>query len=447
MQQDTTGQLEFTAVDGKRILAVFDEPCVTSDFGSLLLSEVERHVGVVKALSEACGDSRRQSHVKHSSFDVCLQRVLQICCGYYDANDCDHLRDDPALKVSVGRDPIDGDALCSQPTMSRLENSVTTRDLLRMGYGLIDNFTSSYDEPPKAIVLDMDPTADRAYGQQQLTFFNAFVGGYCFMPYHIYEGSSGKLITTVFRTGKSPSGKEIISILKRVVRRIRQAWPETEIVFRADGHHASGEVLNWLDEHRLIYVIALPQNKALNRRMEFFREGLQKAWERTGRPCRRFHSFQYGAGTWDRQRRVIARGMRSANGMDVRYIVTNLPKAGSRYLYETVYCGRGNAELMIKEHKCFLGSDRTSCHRKEANQFRLFLHSAAYVLMHALREKLLKATELARAQFDTIRLRLLKIGATVEVKKTLVRFHLPAAYPLKGILAHAADLLATGFQT
>jgi len=447
MHQDTTGQLELTALNGKRVLAVFDEPLVTSDFGAVVGAEVEQSVGIVRAITDALSDGRRQSHVKHGQFEMSLQRVIQIMCGYWDADDCDHLKDDPALKTAVGRDPLADPSLCSQPTMSRLENAVTVRDLLRVGYAIVDNFVASYATAPEYIVLDMDPTSDRAYGQQQLTFFNKFVGGYCFMPYHVYEGLSGKLITTVFRTGTTPSSEEIIAVLKRVVRRIRQSWPDVQILFRADSYHARDKVLDWIEDHGLVYVMALQQNKVLNRQMSFLRDELEKGWWNRGRECRRYHSFRYAAQHWRQERRVIARGIRSANGVDVRYIITNLEQTGAKYLYETVYCSRGKVELMIKEHKLFLGSDRTSCHRKEANQFRLFLHSAAYVLMHALRDKYLSGTELAQAQFDTIRLRLLKIGARTEVKKTLVRFHLPASYPLKPVLSTVVNALNPAFQT
>lgn len=447
MMKDNPEQLELKGLSGKRLTAVFDEPSVTSDFGSLLLREIEDNVGVVRALAGAVSDHRRQSHVRHGSEELCMQRVAQIACGYYDANDCDQLRNDPAFKAVVGRDPVDDAALGSQPTMSRLENSFTIRNLLRMGYAIIDNFTDSYDREPECIVLDMDPTCDRTYGQQEFSFFNSFAGGYCFMPCHIYEGLSGKLIATVLRTGKAPSGEEIVAILKRVVGRLRRAWSETRIIFRADSHHCRYEVLEWLENNGLDYIIAVQANAALDRQVAHMRDGMQKSWETTGREIRRFHSFGYAAGTWNRSRRIIARCLRSKNGSDARYVVTNMEATGAKYLYETVYCGRGKAELMIKEHKLFLGSDRTSCHRKEANQFRLFLHSAAYVLMHALREKALKGTALATAQFDTIRLRLLKIGARTEVKKSLVRFHLPLSYPLKETLHDALGNLKTAFQT
>jgi hypothetical protein len=402
---------------------------------------MEKQVGIVRAIADAIPDGRRQSHVRHTVHDMGLQRVAQIMCGYWDADDCDELRADPAFKTALGRDPVTDDPLCSQPTMSRLENSLSIRELLRIGYAIIDNFISSYESAPAVIVLDMDPTVDRTHGRQQLTFFNAFADSHCFMPFHVYEGLSGKLITTVLRTGKTPNGKEIIAVLRRIVQRLRQAWPNTKIIFRADSHHSSSEVLDWLEDNGLFYVLALQQNRLLNESVGFLRKELQRAWERTGQAYRRFHSFHHKGGTWRQARRVIARGVRSGNGLDVRYIVTNLQDVGAKYLYETVYCSRGKVELMIKEHKLFLGSDRTSCHRKEANQFRLFLHSAAYVLMHALRETCLKGTELARAQFDTIRLRLLKIGARAEVKKTFTRFHLPACYPLKDTLSTVVQQL------
>ena len=290
----------------------------------------------------------------------------------------------------------------------------------------------------------MDPTADVAHGQQQLALFNAFEGEYCFMPFHVYEGLSGKFITTVLRAGKSPTAQEILSVLKRIVRRIRRVWPDVEIVFRGDSHHTKPEAMEWLEARGLQFITGLGPNRRLDALFAPAIRAAEKKYreqKQVGRPVRVYARDFYAAVSWNKPRRVVCRVQVSAQGTDTRYVATSFQAAGAQYLYDIVYCGRGKMELMIKDHKVALRSDRTSCHRKEANQFRLFIHSAAYVLMHALRANLLKGSELAHAQFDTIRLRLLKIGTRLEVGRTFLRFHFPASYPMPEVLRRASAIL------
>jgi hypothetical protein len=441
MNDTTTSQIEFAPLKGKKITALFDEPRVSSDGGVLYMREVDQQIGLMDRLVEAIDDPRRQTHIDHTLPELLRQRTYQISCGYEDADDCDHLRADPALKTAVGRDPQDDPDLGSQPTMTRLENAVTRRDLLRLGYAFIDHFIASYETRPELIVLDMDPTADHAHGHQQLTFFNAYEDEYCFMPFHVYEGLSGKYITSVLRAGKTPTAAEILSVLKRIVRRIRRTWPEVRIVFRADSHHTKPAVMTWMEANNVEFVTGLSRNSKLNELFTLAIKEAEKKFQRAGHPVRTFASAHYAAKTWEKPQRVICRVQVSEKGADVRYIVTSFQEAGAKYLYEVVYCARGKMELMIKDHKVALKSDRTSCHRKEANQFRLFIHSAAYVLMHAFRSSLLRGSEFATAQFDTIRLRLLKIGTRIEVGKTFIRFHFPASYPLQPVLCRASALL------
>lgn len=442
MQYPTAESLVFSSICGKKLTAVFDDHRVTSDAGALLLREVEQQVNVIDALTNAIVDSRHPSYVRHETREMVAQRVLQIALGYEDANDCDPLKGDPALKIAVGRDPVDDPDLASQPTICRLENRVTRKDLMRIGYALCDSFIGSYDAPPPAIVIDMDCTTDPVHGGQQLRFFNAHENEYCFKPFHVYEGMSGKLITAVLRPGKTPSYREIIAVLKRVVKRIKQAWPKTQLFFRADSHFAKPKALDWLEHHHMLYVIGLAKNCVLEALSEPAMAEAQKGFQQVRKTLRRYASLVYAAKTWSHPRRVILRAEASSRGVDPRYVVTNLG-IGAKAIYEGIYCPRGAMELLIKEHKRHLKSDRTSCHKFEANQFRLFLHCAAYNLMHALRANLLKGTELARAQFDTIRLRLLKIGARVQVLKTKIIFHLPLSFPLKSILTRCTLILNT----
>ena len=432
--------LDFSSIDRTKIQMVFDEPELSSDGGALLIREASLLNGIIDEMVDSILDERDQSYVKHTLRELIMQRVTQICHGYEDANDCDFLKDDAAIKVAVDRLPSD-ESLASQPTMTRLENSLSTRDLIRLFNSFVDNFLASYESEPDCIVIDVDPTANVTYGDQQLSLFNGFYDDYCLMPFHVYEGLTGRLISTVIRPGKTPTADEIIALLKRIVRRTRKRFPKTKLIFRADSHHTKPAVLDWLEANDVRYVLGLATNKVLQREVESMLGPMKETQRRLMDKRRRFHSFSYGAGTWSRKRRVVARLEASSQGTDARFIVTDLEGKAS-FLYDTVYCDRGNAELMIKEHKNFLKSSRTSCHRAEANQFRLFLHSAAYVIMHGLRATALKGTELANATFDTIRLRLLKIAARVQVGKTFVRFHLPQDCPAAQIFRLVANRIA-----
>jgi len=434
-------QIEFTRMGRTRVQVVFDEPRLSSDGGALLLREAARANGIVAAMAAAIEDGRSPAHVVHALGELLTQRTVQICHGYEDANDCDRLKDDVAFKAAVGRSPTAPD-LASQPTMTRLENRVGTRDLIRLFYVFVDAFLDSYAKAPECIVIDMDPTPCRVWGDQQLALFNAFYDDYCLMPFHVYEGLTGRLIATVLRPGKTPTKEEIIAVLKRILRRIHRRFPNTMVIFRADSHHTKPDVLDWLETHGVHYVLGLAVNAVLSREVQPLVERAACIRREEWSKCRRFHSFGYAAQSWSRPRRVVARIEATALGTDTRYIVTDLDSAPARFLYEELYCARGNAELMIKEHKCFLKSSRTSCTRAEANQFRLFLHSAAYVIMHGLRETLLRGTAMATATFDTIRLRLLKVATRIEVGKTFVRFHLPVCCPAADLFRRAAAMVA-----
>jgi hypothetical protein len=440
MKNRISEQLVFSSVSGKKVTAVFDDHRVTSDAGVLALREIEQRIRLLDALTDAIVDSRHSSYVRHKVWEILAQRVFQIALGYDDANDCDALKGDPALKIAAERHPVDDPDLASQPTISRLENQVTRTDLLRIAYALCDHFIASYKRRPRGIVLDMDCTTDVVHGGQQLRLFNAHENEYCFKPFHVYEGLSGKLITAVLRPGKTPAPGEVMAVLKRVVRRLKEAWPKTRFLFRGDSHFAKPEVLDWLESQGIFYVVGVAKNPVLEKRSEATLTDAKERFERFGRKVRRYASFFYAAKTWSVPRRVILRAEASCRGVDPRYVVTNL-STRPKLLYEKLYCPRGAVELMIKEHKRHLHSDRTSCHKFEANQFRLFLHSAAYILLHTFRSTTLKSTALAHAQFDTLRLRLLKIGARVQILKTKIVFHLPLSYPLNPLLAHCIHTL------
>lgn len=441
--------LLFQAPNRKNVRAVFDEPEITSDAGLLLLMQHPSVAREIVAFADTLRDPRKRC--EHSFCELISQRVFQILAGYEDANDCDIMRHDPLLKLAAGRE-ADGDPLASQPTMTRFENGADIKDLLRLFYGQIDAFARAFRaevKQPAAIVLDVDPSAHLTYGDQQLSLYNHHVGDYCLMPFYVYEGQTGLPVASVVRPGKTPSAAEIKALLKRLVKRLRRHFPELTIIFRADSHHTKPEIMDWCEDRQIEFVTGLGPNSRLK---EQFGDTIGKARELYERYCARgqpdkvacvYSSGFYQAGSWCRPRRVICRVYHGPMGSDARYVVTGFHESSARYLYETVYCGRGAAELMIKEHKLGLGSDRSSCHSPLANQLRLGLHNLAYLIVHRFRSRVLKGTALAKASFARIRLELLKSGARVVVRKTYVALHLAAAHPMRNLWTALAPRCAT----
>lgn len=417
---------------------------MTSDAGLLAIAGYVKHSSdierVAQALAPKLGPHDRAPRTPtHSTTQLLTQRVMQILGGYPDGNDSDLLRHDPTLQMLVGRDtPGTPEAvLASQPTMSRLDNRASLRALVRAFDALVDNFIASYQErPPEGLVLDLDPTACLVYGQQELGMFNTHVGDTCLMPFHLYEGQSGRLIATALHPGKTPTAKDIIRILRRVVRRVRAKWPRLTLIFRADGHHSKPEVLAWLERFDVRYVIGYAPNSILEKQ---FATCVMEARQRyaghvtQGRPeveARTFASGYYSAGSWQgEERRIVCRALSGPHGIDARFVVTDLEAIGAQKLYEVIYCGRGRAELYIKDHKLGLTSDRLSCTRKEGNAMRLLVTSLAYQLLDGFRRTVLEGTELARSSFGEIRLKLFKLAARVRVLKTRVEIHLATWHP------------------
>jgi hypothetical protein len=341
----------------------------------------------------------------------------------------------------AGRLPESDPALASQPTMSRFENSISRTYLFRLARVFVDKFIASYNVPPKVIVLDFDDTEDKVYGGQQLAMFNNYFKDYCLMPLHVYEGLSGKLITTILKPGKRAKGKQMLAIVKRLIKYLRAHWPETLIVLRGDGHFSYPEVMEWLDgQDEVKYVLGLAGNARLTKLVQAHVDRATKLYEQTKNDVCLYHSISYQAGSWKEHKRVIAKIEVSAKGLNVRYVVTDMQQAKAKDLYTQIYCERGKAELYIKEHKLYLKSDRTSCTDFSANQFRLFLHSAAYVLIHALKTNILKHTPWANATIATIRLRLFKIGARVRQLKTRIKVELPSSFPLQTTLVRSFQI-------
>ena len=442
MKEDTQLSLRFKMISGKKVTADFTGGDVSSDGGVLALREITDSIGIIDRLAEVITDTRHQSYVLHDNKTLLKQRILQIVCGYEDADDADDLRTDPCFKAACNRLPSEGD-LASQPTISRFENALTPRDIYRIANVLIDLFIASYETPPEALILDIDDTDDPTHGAQQLSLFNGYYDEYCYQPLFIFEGKSGNLITSILRPGRRPSGNETCAIIKRVIQRIRAAWPKVGILIRGDSHFATPELYAWCDSHTVQYVLGLTCISILKMRAQPALEAARREYKISGTKARTFRQIRYQAGTWHRDLRVIIMAEVSAQGDNIRFIVTSLESSQPSFIYETAYCGRGQMENFIKDHKLALKSGRTSCHSFLANSFRLMLHSAAYVILHTLREKALVGTEFANAQFDTIRLHLLKIGVEVREMKTKLHFILPSSFPLKNVFVTMCNNIVT----
>ena len=319
----------------------------------------------------------------------------------------------------------------SQPTLSRLENAPSWRELARMGLTMIDLFCDSFERVPQRIVLDIDDTPDAVHGGQQLALFNAHYGEYCFQPIHIFDAATAKPVLSLLRPGKRPSGDEAARVLRHVIGRIRRHWPRVEIAVRGDGHYGTPEVMDLLEDQGHGYILGLPGNARLSEIGQPWCEDAARRRVQSGKDkVRRFFQTGYQAKSWSRERKVVARVEATARGTDVRFVVTNLP-GRAKLLYERVYCARGRMENMIKEHKLYTKSDRTSCHRWEANQFRLFLHTAAYWLLHQLRRTAPRRSPWRTATFETLRRAFLKIAGRIEELNTRIKIALPSAYPYR----------------
>ena len=426
-------------VAGKAIIARFDGGQISSDAGVLVLREVEQRLGVAECLAACIDDPRLPERVRHGVADILRFRMLMIAAGYEDGNDADSLRHDPVFKLALDHLP-GGDALCSQPTISRLENLPGTRSLLRMARAMVGLYCDSFRQVPRRIVLDVDDTFDAVHGEQQLRLFNAHYDEYGFQPIVVFDGE-GRPVTAMLRPAKRPSGGEARAFLRRLVRAIRGHWPRVEILIRADSHYCAPEVLDFCRAEGLDFMLGVAPTTTLRRHVEALESSTAALRIGTGK-LRRYKGFLDGAGSWSRVERIIARVEAGPDGTDTRFIVTNLSNGAARRLYERTYCKRGQAENHIKAWKRHLAADRTSCSRAAANQFRLMLHTAAYWLMWSLRSLMPKRSTWRVAQFDTLRLRLLKLAAQVVTLKTRVMLHLSSACPYQSVLRLALGRMA-----
>ena len=437
MTNCTQAAFDFPALKRRRVQTEFSGGDITSDGGVLLLREIDRRLGLLQAVDVAIPDPRDPRYIAHSQLTLLRQRIYGICLGYEDLNDHQTLRTDPAIQTSVECDQLLG----SQSTLCRLENRINRKAIVDIHRVLLDQFVASFDAPPEELILDFDATDDPVHGHQEGRFFHGYYNHHCFLPLYVFCGD--QLLVSYLRPSQIDGAKHAWVILALLVKRFRQAWPDVRIIFRGDSGFCRHRMLNWCERHGVNYIVGIAKNDALLRQIAEPMSVVQQLYELTGQKQREFFRFHYAAGTWTKRRLVIAKLEITAKGQNPRFIVTNLPQ-DKQWLYDHLYCARGDMENRIKEQQLGLFADRTSAHHWWANQFRLMLSSLAYVLMEGIRRLGLKGTELARAQMTTIRLKLLKIGSVIFRNTRRIRFLLSTAYPYRALFLTVATRLKPG---
>ena len=433
----------FGSLGRRRIEVGFDGGEVTSDAGLLLLRQVERKLGLLKAAAQVLPDPRNPELIVHTTEHLLRQRVFGLCQGYEDLNDHDQLRLDPALQTALDKRGKTAAAQygASSPTLCRFEARASREAAVDVHRVLVEQFIASFAEPPQELILDFDATNDPVHGEQDERHFSAFYNGYCFLPLYVFCGE--QLLVAYLRSAKHDAALHAAAIMKLLTRRLRQAWPDVRLVFRGDSGFCRRRLLSWCERNGVDYIVGLQKNSRLLAMAASWREQAQAAFEHHGTPQRVFGEFTYQARTWRKARRVVAKAEHNAQGPNPRFILTSLPEA-PQVAYEWIYCARGEMENRIKECQLGLFADRTSCHLWWPNQFRLLLASLAYVLMERLRNIGLVGTDWARTQTSTLRCKLLKVGAVIVRNTRRIRFFISSAFPYRDTLLLVARRFASG---
>lgn len=457
MNDDSTRQsVLFADLFGKQVVAQFDQPRASSDGGAVLLKACDARLGLIDRLSACSRDDRQAGKVQHTLDDLIRQRVFAIACGYADCNDAARLADDPVQKLLLERDPVTGAGLASQATLSRFENSLGPKSLYRMGLALAETVIERQRRrlrgKAKRITIELDPTDDPTHGGQQLTLFNGHYDTWCYLPVAGFVQFDAEpeqyLFTYVLRAGRAGAKLGAIGILERVFERLRQAFPKARLFVRLDGGFACPEILEFLESEGVDYTIAMAGNAVLDRLAEPWMRQARSASANSGQTEHLYGELRYAAKSWSRKRRIILKAEvvchpgREARD-NARFVITNLASVPRR-LYEDIYCQRANIELRIKELHHGLEIDRTSCTRFWANQFRVLLTAAAYVLMQELRTRA-AGTACARAQVWTLRERLFKLGVWLTRSVRRIVLHLPQSTPWRSDWCQIARRLGAAY--
>jgi hypothetical protein len=454
---------EFQPLGARQVTARFDGGTITSDAGALLLREIEEKTGLLADLARCFDDHRDPELIEHSVDELIKQRVFALALGYEDLNDHDQLRADPLLATLVGKrdvtgeerfDPRDrGKPLAGKSTLNRLELTparanaksrykkivARQRDIAEW---FVEAFLRLNPQPPEEITLDLDATDDPIHGHQAGRFFHGYYDSYCYLPLYIFCGEH--LLLAKLRPANIDAAAGSVKQVAWIVERIRRQWPNVRIILRGDSGFCRETLLRWCETNKVDYVFGLAKNKRLTKILGVELHAMQQQFQATGQPARVFKDFTYRTRkSWSRERRVIGKAEHLAKGANPRFVVSSLSPEDrdARALYEDLYCARGEMENRIKEQQLCLFADRTSCQTMRANQLRLWLSSAAYVLVQVLRCHGLKETPLAQARCDTIRLKLLKIGAVVRVTVRRVWFSLAESCPYQTAFTKVFDNL------
>jgi hypothetical protein len=433
MDKSDSEQLTFTSIKGRQVGVDFAGGQVSSDGGLLLVREVDRKLGLISNIARRLTDPRESGKVIHENETMLRQRVMALIAGWEDLNDAATLRTDVVHQVAAGSE----EDLASAPTLCRFENRQDRAAAWAVNERLVEQFIASHAKPPAVLILDFDATDTPVHGQQEGRFFHGYYDCHCFLPLYVFCGD--RLLTAYLRPSNIDVAKHAAAILKLLVRRLQRAWPRVKIVFRADSGFCRNLLLSWCDAHDVKYVVGIARNDRLLAAAADLMARAERRFEKTGEKQRLFTAFDYAAGTWRRVRWVIAKAEHTDKGSNPRFIVTNIV-GDAQKLYDRRYCQRGEMENRVKE-QMMLFADRVSAHHWWANQWRLCLSAIAYTLLESLRRLALQGTALAEATCATIRSKLIKIGAVVVRKLTIVRLHLSSHHPLQHLFRHARAAL------
>ncbi len=426
--------MNFGCCKGRKINLDFDGGSITSDGGVLLLRSIDKKINLTKKLSKVLNDFRIKNRCKHSVLFMLRQLIYGIALGYEDLNDHNQIRNDILIQTAIDSDK----KAASSPTLCRFQNSINKKSLFEMTNILVENFIGSYKKPPKEIILDFDGTDDKVHGKQDRAMFNGYYRHKCFFPLYVF--CKNHLLVAYLRPGNVPDSKHSWAILKLLVKKLRSSWPKVDIVFRGDAAFCRHEMFDWCERNNVNYITGIPANSRLIKSAQPYIKESNELFDQTEESQRIFGEFKYTAETWKTKRRIILKAECNIHRLNNRFIVTNLVGT-PKYLYEKIYCARGEMENRIKEQQLCLFADRTSNNKWFANQFKLCLVAIAYTLLETIRRTALKGTELAKARCSTIRLKLLKIGGIIICNTRRVVVKLSTSYPWQALFKLTAERL------
>lgn len=422
-------------VNGKKVEFNFDSGFVTSDGGGLLVRQADRHLGLTNKVARCIDDTRVQGQVTHTQHKMLKQRIFGIMHGYPDVNDQNFLKNDIGFQTVVGEDTV----LASSSSICRFENRATPKWAWDIHSVLVETFIESFNKPPKELILDFDATDDPVHGQQEGRFFHGYYNHYCFLPLYVF---CGKYPLVAYLSGSNTDGaKNSRALLSLLVKRFREVWPEVRIILRADGGFCRPALMRWCEANDVQFIIGLSKNAVLKKMAEFQSHYAEVQYHSRKETQKVFATYNYGAKSWKRKRKVVGKAEHNINGSNLRFVVTNLPGCGQD-LYQKIYCARGEMENRIKEQQLHLFADKTSCTKWWPNQFRLLLSTLGYVLFETIRRIGLSGTELAKAQAETIRTKLLKVGAVVLRNTRRIRFLMSSGFPFQELFRKAIESFA-----